>query len=91
MGNNQDSSAVGGGDLSPNGSAGGLSSIGLTKKRQSIAGMRKIMIKPLTKELTDKEVEFIANNSSLSRAEIEMWHQKFLVCLVFRSFFFKLF
>jgi hypothetical protein len=40
---------------------------------------RQFMIKPLTKELADKEIDFIANNSNLSRAEIQMWHQKFLV------------
>ena len=33
------------------------------------------------KELTDKEIEFIANNSNLSKVEIHNWHKKFLVII----------
>jgi hypothetical protein len=77
MGNAQTSTDSGGFLAAP--SNGALSAINLSKKMHSVASLRPSLVKPLTKELTDKEVDFIANNSSLSRAEIEMWHQKFLV------------
>jgi hypothetical protein len=62
----------GSGASSRSNSNNNLSSAGKKRAKQQA-------IKPLTKTLTDKEIEFIANNSSLSRAEIDMWHNKFLV------------